>query len=942
MSIGRRVSNTSDENVHASGSEDPASQLHTTIAGDLSLEAGWYWIEARSADPDSELWLSGTSVDAQELRFRVPLSRHDRQGPRGSVVAVPAGTGELQVTTVDGSREAQVSLVVQRIGRMDALLRMLLAISRRPHGLALAMATAVRMAALVIRGRHEEAGSLLVGRYAASPRPYGFAFDISIPCAVHLGGRRIGGTEFVPIDQLSGRARSRSVIEWEATGDDPKFRLVRHKAPMSLPSGWYTLRIAVGLVTGHVVGPCLYPDYGKGWTHEDRIPLPEPGEDGWIQSLLLLRSGVRDLRFDPSLRQAIFTIGDIELCRIGRLRALWTMLESASSAPDVPAGGTSASPLWAFCRLAVREGVSKAAAALFQGYQERTTRTTGGYESWVRMYDTIAPPQMDMLRLRAQRVHTAPLISVIVPVFETPETWLRGCIESVRGQAYENWELCIADDASTAPHVVRVLEEYARQDERIRYTVRERNGHICAASNTALAMASGQFVALLDHDDELRPHALLEMAEALAADPARKLLYSDEDKIDGQGRRFDPYFKPDWNPDLLLGQNYVCHLTVIDSELVRSVGGFRPGLEGSQDHDLILRCIERLAPAQVHHIPKVLYHWRAIEGSTALRREAKDYAATAGAQAVSDHLVRKGCGARAEELDHGHYRVRWPLPEPAPRVSVIVPTRDRMSLLKSCVESILDSTEYPDFEVLVVDNQSTEPDALAYLDSLRGRPRVRVLRYDHPFNYSAINNWAVAQCRGSVIALLNNDIEVISKDWMREMASQAIRADIGAVGAMLLYPDGSIQHAGVILGLGGIANHAYVHQPGDYPGHGGRARVVQNLSAVTGACLVVERRLYEEIGGLDERLAVAFNDIDFCLRLVERGYRNLWTPFARLHHHESASRGRDESEEKRKRFEGEIAYMQSRWGHLLQRDPAYNRNLSLESWHFDLASPPRH
>jgi len=392
---------------------------------------------------------------------------------------------------------------------------------------------------------------------------------------------------------------------------------------------------------------------------------------------------------------------------------------------------------------------------------------------------------------------------------------------------------------------------------------------------------------------------------------------------------------------LLLGQNYVCHLTVLRTSLARAVGGFRVGFEGSQDHDLVLRCSRQLSPERIRHIPKVLYHWRAIPGSTALRREAKDYAGEAGARAVQEHVRHESQTARVEELEHGHYRVRWPLPDPVPRVSLIVPTRDRPELLRGCVESLLSRTDYPDFELLLVDNGSREPEALALLAEYERRGRVRVLRDDSPFNYSSLNNRAAREATGSVLALVNNDIEVITPDWLLEMVGQAMRPGVGAVGAMLLYPDETIQHAGVVLGLGGIANHAWAGEPAGIGGHGGRARVAQAMSAVTGACLVVRKALYLQVGGLDEHLQVAFNDIDFCLRLGEAGYRCVWTPFARLYHHESATRGADADGEKRTRFLREIALMQERWGTRLERDPAYNPNFTLTGPSFELADPPR-
>ncbi|SEK42840.1 Glycosyltransferase, GT2 family [Pseudoxanthomonas sp. GM95] len=582
--------------------------------------------------------------------------------------------------------------------------------------------------------------------------------------------------------------------------------------------------------------------------------------------------------------------------------------------------------------------------ALSYRFQEsRRLRTRARtYADWVARYAT--PQPADLLEFAAQGQALAvegPLISLLVPTYQTPVRWLRKCLESVIAQAYPRWELCIADDASPDPGIKRVLEEYAARDPRIRFIVRARNGHISEASNTALVMAQGQYVALLDHDDELVPQALLRMVQRLKEQPALRMIYSDEDKIDASGLRFDPYFKPDWNPDLLLSQNYICHFTVIDADLVRDVGGFRVGFEGSQDHDLFLRCTRRLQSKEIGHLAEILYHWRAIPGSTALERGAKDYAADAGARAVQDHLDLTA-GGQVESLLHGHYRVRRPLPDSPPKVALIIPTRDRVGLLKMCVESVLLKTTYPNFEIIIVDNQSTSPDALEYLSHIDGDPRIRVLPYDAPFNYSAINNYAVRVCDADVVALVNNDIEVITPDWLEEMVAHALRPTVGAVGAMLYYPGDTIQHAGVVLGVWGVANHFYAGQPKGYPGHGGRARVVQNLSAVTAACLVIQRSRFLEVGGLDEaNLAVAFNDVDFCLRLMGAGYANVWTPFAELYHHESASRGAENTDAKRARFAGEVAYMTHCWAGILRQDPAYNPNLSLEGTNCELAFPPR-
>jgi O-antigen biosynthesis protein len=724
---------------------------------------------------------------------------------------------------------------------------------------------------------------------------------------------------------------------WKAVGERACFTLALEELGLPLAGGWY--RLTGSLLTADAAGtPCLYPAHADGREGDAQIALPDPDADGRIDALVLFKHEVTGLRFCPAQGAVRFELRGFALRRISRLAALWRMLLPTARVPH----GTLARAVH-FGRQVAGRGLSRAVDSLYRDYRRRLLpKNIGDYPTWVSRFDTLTAERMDELRTRAVRLgDDAPLISILVPTYQTPERWLRRCIESVIDQAYPNWQLCIADDASPDLRVMEVLREYAALDRRIEVTRRAANGHIAEASNTALAMARGSYVGLLDHDDELRPHALLAMAESIVVDPGLALLYSDEDKLDEDGRRFDPYFKPDWNPELLLSQNYLCHFTVIRTDLVREAGGFRAGFEGSQDHDLFLRCTERLPASRIHHVPRVLYHWRAIEGSTALDRDAKDYAADAGERAVANHLERRHVGARVESLSHGHYRVRWPLPESPPRASLIIPTRDKVELLRTCVDSILERTRYPAYEVVVVDNQSSDPATLDYLAQIARESRVRVLHYDAPFNYSAINNWAVGQCDGAIIGLLNNDIEVISPGWLDEMASQALRPGIGAVGAMLYYPNDTIQHAGVVLGVHGVAAHRYVGMPKGYPGHGGRARVAQQLSAVTGACLVVSREAYECVGGLDEALQVAFNDIDFCLRLEQAGYRNIWTPFAEMYHHESASRGSEDTEEKKRRFANEVGLMQERWGRHLLSDPAYNPNLSLAGTCSELSSPPR-
>jgi glycosyltransferase involved in cell wall biosynthesis len=548
------------------------------------------------------------------------------------------------------------------------------------------------------------------------------------------------------------------------------------------------------------------------------------------------------------------------------------------------------------------------------------------YSAWVAAYDTLTPEDADRIRTKLAGLQRRPLISVLMPTYNTPEKWLVRAIESVRRQLYENWELCIADDASKEPHVRRVLERYQKKDPRVEVVVRESNGHISAASNSALALAHGEFIAFLDHDDELRPHALACVALELDAHPEADLVYSDEDKIDENGHRYDHYFKPDWNPDLFLVQNYISHLGVYRTLLVREVGGFRVGYEGSQDWDLAMRVIERTAANRIRHIPKILYHWRSVPGSTAMLIGAKSYATQAAEKVITEHFVRIGVDATISPTKGSYWRVHYPLPAAAPRATLIIPTRNRLNVLRPCVESLLAKTNYPNFEILIVDNDSDDPETLTWLEqAAQADSRVRVVRCPGEFNFSAINNFGVTQTDAPLIGLLNNDLEVIDGDWLNEMASHALRPEIGCVGAKLYYPDDRIQHAGVILGIGGVAAHAWQTHPRGAAGQAHRNLLQQNLSAVTAACLVIRREVYLEAGGLDEQLRVAFNDVDFCLAVRARGYRNLWTPYAELYHHESASRGAEDTLEKRDRFRGEVEYITAKWGMRWSKIPRTTR-----------------
>jgi glycosyltransferase involved in cell wall biosynthesis len=553
------------------------------------------------------------------------------------------------------------------------------------------------------------------------------------------------------------------------------------------------------------------------------------------------------------------------------------------------------------------------------------------YEKWCTQHETLEPADVRAIQDHIAALVARPVISVVMPVFDPPEGLLAKAIQSVLDQVYPHWELCIADDASTQGHVREVLERYAAKDPRIRVAYRGTNGHICEATNTAVAMATGEFVALFDHDDVLSPLALYEVAAEVDAHPGAQFIYSDEDKIDVEDRRFDPYFKPDWNPDLNHGQNYTSHLSVYRTELIRSLGGFRKGYEGSQDWDLLLRAVERIPASSIRHIPKLLYHWRAVPGSTAFQLTEKSYPTEAARMALEDHFQRLGQGVELLPIPGDHWRIRHPLPSPPPFVSLIIPTRNALKLVRQAVQSVLAKTDYPSFEILIVDNGSDDPETLAFLEQIqRDDSRVRVMAYPEAFNYSAINNRAVRAARGEIIGLLNNDLEAIDPGWLSEMVSQAVRPGIGAVGAMLYYPLNTVQHAGVILGLGGVAGHPFKEFPRGDQGQKNRLRLAQNYSAVTAACLVIRKDRFLEVGGLNEKdLPIAFNDVDLCCKLLQAGYRNLWTPHAEFYHHESASRGVEDTPEKKARFQAEIDYMMNTWADLLMADPAYNPNLTL-------------
>lgn len=560
------------------------------------------------------------------------------------------------------------------------------------------------------------------------------------------------------------------------------------------------------------------------------------------------------------------------------------------------------------------------------------------YVEWIQLYDTLTNKSLAKIRARINIFTHKPLISVVMPTYNPKPEWLIEAIESVRKQIYPYWELCIADDASTDETIRPILESYAKKDSRIKVTFREKNGHISVASNSALELVTGEWVALFDSEDLLSEHALFCVVDVINRNHEVSLIYSDEDNVDEVGRRHNPYFKCDWNLDLFYSHNFISHLGVYRTDILKKIGGFKIEMAGAQDYDLALRFIECIESKHTQHIPRVLYHSR-MHAENIAQSTSTQCAMIAGQKALNEHLERLGLRAKAELTSHC-FRVRYSLPDVPPLVSLIIPTKNGYELIKQCVDSILDKTTYPNYEIIIVDNGSDDTQTLKYFQTLESNPRIKILRDDRPFNYSSLNNEAVKHANGELIGLINNDIEVITPGWLTEMVSHATRPEVGAVGARLWYPDDTLQHGGVIL-VGGVAGHAHKGIKRGDLGYHGRADSIQSFCAVTAACLIVKKSLYQAVGGLNEEyLKVAFNDVDFCLRLLSLGYKNIWTPYAELYHHESATRGLDDTSEKKIRFEKEIDYMKKNWQDLLLYDPAYSPNLAWRE-DFSFAWPPR-
>ncbi len=562
-------------------------------------------------------------------------------------------------------------------------------------------------------------------------------------------------------------------------------------------------------------------------------------------------------------------------------------------------------------------------AKLLSGDHWRDADGSDSYQRWARRCELLRYNRNRAIE-RIKHFTYRPTISIILPVYNPEPAHLRKAIDSVLNQYYPNWELCICDDASTDPHVLKTLKEYSASDARVKVALSETNGGIGRASNRSLGLATGEFVGLLDHDDELTPDAIFEAVNVLQEADA-DLIYSDEDRLDSMGRRSQPSLKPAWSPDLLLSCMYLNHFCIYRRSIVEDIGVFREGFDGSQDYDLALRFTE--ATNRIAHIPKILYHWRDVPGSASAALRTRPAVREAGRRALSDALRRRRVDGEVQsERAYGFYRVKRKIATPS-RVSIIIPTRDELARLRRCIASIEAKTDYRNYEIIIVDNGSRSAGTLEYLK----RSPHRIIRCDSPFNFSLLNNLAAQEASGDYLLLLNNDTEVISAEWLRAMLEHAQRPEVGAVGAKLLYPDGRIQHAGILLGVGGAASHAHRHIDGfSGAGYLNYPNLIRNYNAVTGACLMVRRNLFLEKGGFDETLfPVSYNDLDLCLRLRQQGYLIIYTPYALLYHQESATRGLNQYPE-------EEARLRARWHRQMSGDSYYNPSLSLEGRAFSV------
>jgi GT2 family glycosyltransferase len=721
-------------------------------------------------------------------------------------------------------------------------------------------------------------------------------------------------------DQLQSITDARQGADgcWEGTG--PAQLMV----PIFPMKGW--ARVRARIVTSTASRAVLYFDTGSSFNSGESFSLGDVSGQTKIDQLVPMRQWTYCLRFDPIQDPGRFEIRDFRFEPISRLRVnLGALMANVRKALLAPREKRPSIKLG--LRLLARGEWRKFHRQLMMNAE--TSAFEGDYNLWVKKH-AISRAERQQMAKAVAGWKDPPKISVVVPVYNVAESYLRRCIEGVLKQIYPHWELCIADDGSTQPHIKRVLDEYAARDQRIKVVYRSANGNISAASNSALELATGQYAALLDHDDEIAEHALFRVAEAIVNDPSLDMIYSDEDKLSPDGIRHDPFFKPDWSPEYFLACMYTCHLGVYRTEMVRAVGGWRSDFDGAQDYDLVLRIIER--NPRIHHIPDVLYHWRTLPSSTASGPAAKPHAYQRAREALESHLQRMGRHGHVEAgPSEGFHRIRYDIVA-NPRVTIVVPTACRSDELSGnqtwfvlqCVSSIRRLSTYPNFEIIVLDNGDMPDDLAEALKPLD----IRLMSFTGQFNLSRKLNLGAFAAKGEQLILLNDDVEVLTPDWIESMLEYSQWNDVGAVGAQLLFPNDTQQHNGVTV-LNGNPGHPFYQFPKDHPGYYFSSQVHRNWSAVTGACMMTRAQVFREIGGFSEQFPLNYNDVDYCLKLLSRGMRIVYTPYAKLYHHEAASKLGLEPRE--------LAAFKKAWQTRFPRDPYYNPNLTNHACDFRIA-----
>lgn len=695
-------------------------------------------------------------------------------------------------------------------------------------------------------------------------------------------------------------------------------RLVAEQPMPSFRSGWYVFDAAFAPGVQHATQ--LVVDYGEGFAWLERLSPRHPDANGCLRSVVAIKREPREFGLLAGRDGHVPSLQAAGLRPVGRGRALLEMLRGIHASAPRHRLREAASAAWMFLR-ALPRGRKAAATLLVERYEATSRGVVNDYPAWLA-----ANPEDHRDDARAGTPQ--PRFSLLMRIDPTRPAGARRSLQSVRAQSWGRWQLCIAHPRGLAAGPLADLRALAAGDPRVVLVPCE-GASASSAWLAGLAAATGSHCARLECGDQLAAHALRDVAAALGQHPTAGFVYSDHDAIDDEGQRCDPRFKQDWSPDLACQRDAMLYLAVIDRVLLADMESHA----GGDPFDVVLRACDACGPDRIVHVPRVLYH--RAQGSP---RVADD---VAGLKALQAHLVRHGQCGRASLVAKGVYRVAYPLPDPAPLVEVLIPTRDQRKLLARCMEGVLERTRYPNLRVRIIDNDSRDPGTLELLAQLARNPQVTLRHAPGAFNFSRIINQAARESDAQVLCILNDDVLVLEPGWLEEMVSHALRPAIGAVGAMLRFPDGSVQHGGVVTGVGGVAGHVHYRLPPDEIASCPQLATVRNYTAVTAACMVVRRDRFLQVGGFDEGLPVCYNDVDFCLRLRAEGYFNAWTPFAELAHHESATRGPDDTPMKRARHQREFARMLTRWGDRLNRDPAYNPNLSLYGEPFELAHAPR-